>query len=154
MQIPLARALAACFVVTVALVAYAAAPSKLPDYAGTWTAKFNDQVFLTLKLEYRDQKLSGSVSHGSITADQEGNLTGAEAVEGEDQVTDAHIVGDHLEFTGTDAEGQEKNHWRLKLTGSDQAELSLASGGEDAAKLKPFQLERASAAKPPAKPAP
>lgn len=129
------------FLFVVAATLLAAPAPRLADFVGTWNAKFNGTTFITLKLDLRMGALGGSITHGSIEADAEGNLTSAEAREGADEVKEAKIVGDHLEFTAKGSE-EEDNHWQLKLVDATHAQLSLVAPPGLEVKLKPFAMER------------
>jgi hypothetical protein len=126
-----------------AVVAIAAPSPKLQDFVGTWTASFQGKVFQTVKLEAKSPGMSGTISRGSLTADEHGNITGAKSLEGEDAIKGARVVGDHLEFSATDPDG-DANHWQLKLTGPNRGELSIV-GDDGQGMLKPIVVERTAA---------
>ena len=147
MKSSLPRATGLIVIFAAVVVASAAPAPKLKDFSGTWTASLQGTVFLTLKLQAESPEMFGTLSRGSLTADEHGNITGA-TLEGEDAIKGAHVVGDHLEFSAEPDTG-ETNHWQLKLTGPNRGELSIV-GDEGQAMLKPLLVERA-VAKPAAK---
>ena len=107
-------------------------------FAGTWQAKFNGSVFLTLRLE-PGTRISGTVSTGRITVDDDGELTEAEASpEGkESDVMHARIDGERLTFE-TDDDG-ELTKFEMRITSDGKAELRFVG---QPVKIKPIRLNR------------
>ena len=113
-------------------------PVAQKRFAGTWQAKFNGSVFLTIRLE-SGAGISGTVSAGRITVDDQGDLTEAEASpEGkESDVMHARIEGERLTFE-TDDDG-ELTKFEMRITGSGKAELRFVG---QPVKIKPIRLDR------------
>ena len=107
-------------------------------FAGTWQAKFNDKVFLTVRLE-PGARMSGIVSTGRITVDDDGELTEAEASpEGkESDVMHARIDGERLTFE-TDDDG-ELMKFEMRITSDGKAELRFVG---QSMKINPIRLNR------------
>ena len=60
----------------------AATDADLRQFVGTWRAKFQGKVFLTIKLETQEGKLTGTATHAEVQLDKNGELTSAEELEG------------------------------------------------------------------------
>jgi beta-lactamase regulating signal transducer with metallopeptidase domain len=113
----------------------------LQPFVGTWQAKFKGKVFVTIKLEKKQEKLTGTVSHADIDVDpKSGELTAADVVDGSDPIVNAVLTSGTLRITEKD-----DVQFDMKLTGADQAQLQIVL--PDAAGMaptpKPWKLERA-----------
>ena len=118
------------------------------QFIGTWQAKFDGKVFVTLKLEKKDGTLAGTISKFGIEIDQSGNLTRAEAGSGNDPILAAKVEGVILRFS-LKTKGRVSNygddvsepdiHWEMKLTEANQAELTVVGAPNE---LAPWKLER------------
>jgi bla regulator protein blaR1 len=114
----------------------------LQQFVGTWQAKFKGKIFQTIKLEKRQGKLTGTVSHANVGVDPEsGELTDVEVLAGSDAITEAKLTRDVLRITEGDA-----IQFEMKIVGADQAQLRIVIPPDEADQvskaLKPWKLER------------
>ncbi len=118
-----------------------AKPDAKPEqFVGTWHAKFKGKTFLTIKLENKSGKLTGTVGHGNVSMNDAGELTEAEELEGSDPIEEAKITGEILRITLKEGDSKETDQFEMKVTGDDQAEIRmLAPPGVTA----PWKMERA-----------
>lgn len=132
-------------------VASRVSSEDMRPFVGTWQAKFDGKTFQTIKIENKDGKLAGTANHISIALDPDGNLMGAKAKEGEDQITSAKVEGKLLRFTctgkarvntDTGTSDTETTQYEMKLTGADEAEIHPLGETVDTPQLKPWKLER------------
>ncbi len=121
----------------------------LQQFVGTWHAKFKGKTFMTVELEKRNGKLTGSVSHGQVGVDEKtGEMTSAEERAGSDPIVEAKLTGGVLRITTKEEDSHETLQAEIKLTGIDQAEIRLLVPPEESVPaFKPWKLERAKAAK-------
>lgn len=118
-------------------------------FIGTWQAQFQGKTFVTIKLQEQDGKLSGTISHSKIQLDNQGELTSAEAQDGEDSFTELKAEGKVLRLISKSADGQNATQYEIELNGADQAKLSFVSLPSGITAPKPWTLQRpAVAAKP------
>ena len=109
------------------------------DFTGTWQASFKGAVFMTLKIQHGD-KLSGTMTPGRISVNDDGDLIEAEAADGEaEPIANARIEGEALSFDWKEKDDTEVVTLEVKLTGENEAELRFR--GE--ARIKPIHLRRA-----------
>ena len=87
---------------------------------GTWQAKFKGKIFQTLKLEIKQGKLTGTVSHANVGVDQSGELTDVEVLDGSDAITEAKLTSGLLRITEQDA-----IQFEMKITGANQAQIQI-----------------------------
>jgi bla regulator protein blaR1 len=123
--------------------------ADLQQFVGTWHAKFKGKTFMTVELEKRNGKLTGSVSHGQVGVDEKtGEMTSAEERDGSDPIVEAKLTGGVLRITTKEENSHETLQAEIKLTGIDQAEIRLLVPPEESVPaFKPWKLERAKAAK-------
>jgi len=116
--------------------------ADLRPFVGTWQAKFKGNVWLTIKLEKKQDKLTGTVSHANISVDPSGELTDVEVPDGSDAIVEATLTGGGiLRITEEDA-----MQFEMKVTGADQAQLQILVPPDEGGKVptpKPWKLERA-----------
>ena len=107
-------------------------------FAGTWQAKFNGSVFLTLRLE-AGARMSGVLSTGRITVDKDGELTQAEpSPEGkESDIMHARFPAGSLTFEIED--DGEVTKFEMRITAASKAELRFLG---QPVKIKPIPLDR------------
>jgi beta-lactamase regulating signal transducer with metallopeptidase domain len=116
--------------------------ADLQPFVGTWEAKFRGKIFQTIKLEKKQDKLTGTVSHADVSVDpKSGELTEVEVRDGRDAIVEAKLTSGVLRITEED-----DIQFEMKLTGADQAQLEVVIPPDDAGKVpkpKPWKLERA-----------
>jgi hypothetical protein len=116
--------------------------ADLEPFVGTWQAKFRGKIFQTIKLEKKQAKLTGTVSHANVSVDpKSGELTEVEVIDGSDPIAEAKLTNGILRITEED-----DVQFEIKLTGTDQAQLEIVIPPEDSGKVpkpKPWKLERA-----------
>jgi beta-lactamase regulating signal transducer with metallopeptidase domain len=116
--------------------------ADLQPFVGTWEAKFRGKIFQTIKLEKKQDKLTGTVSHANVSVDpKSGELTEVEVLDGRDPIVEAKLKSGVLRITEEDY-----IQFEMKLTGVDQAQLEIVIPPDDAGKVpkpKPWKLERA-----------
>ena len=82
------------------------------------------------------------MSHGSIELNESGEITKAEATEGQDPVTDLRVNGDTLRVTTKSRDGSEdSNQFDLKIVEPNEAELRI-SVPANIPEMKPWKLQR------------
>jgi hypothetical protein len=121
------------FALTVAAVLLQATPARL---AGTWVAELNGLTFVRLELKAENGRLTGGLATGNeIHVDNTGVVDRAdEASTTHIPIADAAIAGDVLSFTRR--EGNEPDHFRVRLTGDRSAELTIVISDDDLEDLK------------------
>ena len=111
--------------------------ADLQPFVGTWQAKFKGKIFETIKLEKKQDKLTGTVSHADVNVDpKNGDLTGVEVLDGSDAIVEAKLTGGILRITEED-----DLQFEMKITGADQAQLQVVMP-PDSPTVKPWKLER------------
>jgi len=115
--------------------------ADLQRFVGTWHAKFKGKIFNTIKLEKQQGKLTGTVSHGEIQLDEDGELTSAEEIDGSDPIVEAKLRGGILRVTSKEEDSQDTIEFEMKLTETGQAELRILTP-PDVRAPKPWKLER------------
>jgi hypothetical protein len=117
------------------------------QFVGTWKANFQGNPFLTVTLAIKANKLVGTVSHANIEVNKAGELTKAEADDGEDPITDIRVAGDILRITTKSTDGSEDSiQSELRLVAANEADLRVLVP-PDVPTPKPWRLQRV-AAKP------
>ena len=115
--------------------------ADLQPFVGTWQAKFKGKVFQTIKLEKKDDKLSGTVSHANIRVDpKSGELTEVEVLDGNDAIVEAKLKNGTLLITEADA-----IQFEMKITGADEAQLQIVippDAADEVPAAKPWKLVR------------
>ena len=111
-------------------------------FVGTWHAKFKGKIFQTITLKRQQGKLTGTVSHGEIELDKDGELTSVEEIDGSDAIVEAKLTGGILRITTKEEDSQDTIQFEMKLTETDQGELRLLAP-PDIPAPKPWKLERA-----------
>jgi beta-lactamase regulating signal transducer with metallopeptidase domain len=118
--------------------------ADLQPFVGTWQAKFNGKIFQTIKLEKKQDKLTGTVSHANVSVDpKSGELTEVDVLDGSDAIVEAKLTSGILRITEAD-----DIQFDMKLTGADQAQLQIVIPPDVASTVpsaKPWKLERAKA---------
>jgi len=115
-------------------------------FAGTWQAQFQGKTFVTIKLEDQNGKLAGSISHSQIQLDNQGELTSAEAQDGEDAFTEIKVSDKVLHLTSKGANGQDTTQYEMELTGTDEATLKFVGLSSGVTAPKPWTLHKGTAA--------
>jgi hypothetical protein len=117
------------------------ADGDLQQFVGTWQAKFKGKIFQTIKLEIKQGKLTGTVSHANVGVDQSGELTDVEILDGSDAITEAKLTSGLLRITEEDA-----IQFEMKIIGANQAQIQIvippAEAGQVPTAPKPWKLER------------
>lgn len=120
-----------------------ATTSNAKQFVGTWQASFKGSPFLTLTFAVSDNKFTGRASHADIEVNQAGELTKAEAQEGEGPITDAQVKGNVLRFTIKSSEGSEDSpQAELRLNGPDKGEIRMVGMPADVPAPKPWEVTR------------
>src|SRR5882757_8032182 len=84
-------------------------------FIGTWQAQFQGKTFVTIKLEEQNGKLTGTISHSQIQLDNQGELTSAEAQDGEDSFTEAKLSEKVLHLTSKGGDGKDSTQYEMEL---------------------------------------
>ena len=106
-------------------------------FVGTWQAKFKGKIFETIKLEKKQDKLTGTVSHADVNVDpNNGELAGVKVLDGSDAIVEAKLTGGILRITEED-----DLQFEMKITGADQAQLQVVMP-PNSPTVKPWKLER------------
>lgn len=122
--------------------------SPLAGYAGAWIGTFDGHAWLTIRLTQQGTQLSGTVQRqNDVKFNDQGEIKSV----GEEQTTAAVenslINGDGLMLTVKDPGTQQTEHYVMRLTGADTAELKMVamSMPPGMAKPKPWKLSRVGA---------
>jgi hypothetical protein len=121
---------------------------EIQPFLGTWQAKFKGKVFETLNLKEQDGKLVGTATRAEIELNQEGELTGAKAIAGTDEIIDTKLTGGILHLTSKPQEEDDTVQFDMNLVGTDHAELRIVTPPGMRAP-KAWTLEREKAARQP-----
>jgi hypothetical protein len=142
-----ARSLIVVFIALLMQAAFAldtTDPSKA--FVGTWQAQFQGKPFVTIKLEEQDGKLAGTISHANTRFDDHGELSSAEAQDGEDKFVEVKVAGKIAHLTSKDANGENATQYEIELGDPNQAELRFVALPSNTQAPKPFKLEKLTAA--------
>lgn len=97
-------------------------------FAGTWEGKLKDKVICTIKLD-ADEAISGAMHACQINVNGDGDLIESEESQGSeekpDPILDPKIQGDTLSFAIKDEDSEPPLKFELKLSGEQQAELTI-----------------------------
>jgi hypothetical protein len=99
--------------------------SAQEKFAGTWEAKFKDQVICTITVRSGDP-ISGETRDCSINVDENGDLKEPDSADRSDQpspMLNPKLHGDTLTFE--EKEGDDVLKFELKLVGDGQAQLRI-----------------------------
>jgi hypothetical protein len=112
-------------------------------FSGTWEGKFKGAVFCVLTLQ-AGEKISGTLSPGTITANDDGEITDARPSDPEPSGKELPILNPKIEdgrlsFDWKDTD-DETSKFELKITGEGEAELRLIGAGDHP--IKPITLRR------------
>jgi len=116
--------------------------TELQPFVGTWQAKFRGKVFQTIKLEKKEDKLTGTVNfHADIIVDpKSGELTNVDVRDGSDAIVDTRLTNGILLITDPDG-----IQFEMKVTGTDEADLQIVippDADEQVPAAKPWKLKR------------
>jgi hypothetical protein len=117
-----------------------ATATNAKQFVGVWKGTFQGNPFITIALTTEKDKLVGTVSHANIEVNKDGELTKAEASEGESPITDVQVNGNILRITTKSSEGDSIRSG-MTLTAADEAELQLLAP-PDVPTPKPWKLKR------------
>ena len=112
------------------------------QFVGVWKATFQGNPFLTIVLTTEKDKLVGTLSHFNIEVNKDGELTKAEASDGEDPIADLRVNGNILRITIETSDGDSIQSG-LTLTATDEADLQVLVP-PDVPSPKPWKLKRVS----------
>jgi len=122
-------------------------PASADSFAGTWEAKFQGKIFLTLELRVQDGRLTGTIGRSSLQLNATGDLTRADAKDGSNRIVGSKLLDEHTaRITALDDDTQDTTQFEMKVTGTNQAEIQLLSAPQGTATAKPWALERIPAA--------
>jgi len=119
-----------------------ATAANAKQFVGVWKATFQGRPFMTIALTTQNDKLVGTMSHVDIEVNKEGELTKAEAGEGEDPIADLRVKGNILRITIKTTDGDSIQSG-LTLTAADEAALQMLVPA-DVPTPKPWKLKRVS----------
>jgi len=108
-------------------------------FAGTWEAKFKDDVFCVLKIDVSG-KISGTMSAGSIDINHEGELTNATPSDKSYPILNAKVERGALSFDWKDDSDDPAVEFEMKLTGPGKATFRIIY--EDHPNVKPWPLTK------------
>jgi hypothetical protein len=135
--------------ILVAVVATAFGQPGSQPYAGVWTAEHAGNAYVRLELHVTDGILGGRLSLADIHVDAEGNLSVVlSAVHEPMPIFDITVRDQMLVFSRKD--GDDTDHFEMRLTGGGLAELRFVPSDADRRELaengtavpKPFRLTR------------
>lgn len=122
------------------LAPWLAAQDLKPDFSGTWQGSSKGTVFCVLQIAASGDAISGTLSPGRVTANDDGEITEAEPSppDGKFPLLNPAAHGQTLAFQWKEGDAELLN-FEFKLTGPDEGELRLIN--ED--HLKPIRMLRA-----------
>lgn len=126
-----------CFVLAT-LPGSAKGKQRLADYTGQWVYKYEGRNLIVLNLKYKDGRLSGVMAmpkHFQMA--QGGDISHISSEVGEESVTQASIVGRHLEFITH--RNNDENLFSMRMIDHDHASVGLVD-----IPLRPWTLRRIS----------
>ncbi|HYN08962.1 MAG TPA: hypothetical protein VES67_16385 [Vicinamibacterales bacterium] len=137
--------------VAIALAIQTPNPAPVQSYAGTWTAELAGATYVRLELEAATDALRGKLSLGNMQVDKQGQVSKAENAPRESTpLTEVVRRDSHLSFSRKD--GEETDHFQMRLLGPETAELVFLPTEEFKKELadagiplpKPIRLKKAS----------
>jgi hypothetical protein len=117
-----------------------ATATNAKQFVGVWRATFQGHPFMTIALTIDKDKLVGTISHADIEVNKDGELTKAEASDGESPISDAQVKGNILRITTKSSDGDSIRSG-LTLTAADEAELQMLVP-PDVPTPKPWNFKR------------
>ncbi len=140
-----------CLALLVSVPAWCQAPPASPpgkpkpvspfaDYAGLWTGKFDDRIWLQVQLTLTGEKLTGSIVHSrDINLADDGGIKSVSEEQTTETVTDAVVNPDGLLLTVKDSNTQESDRFVMKLVmpAKDAADLKMIGQPMPAGMPKP-----------------
>jgi len=108
-------------------------------FAGTWEGGFNGSVFVVLKIHINGE-ITGSMSNFNLEVDEKGNVSSAEAIDGESPILKTRAQDDSLTFEWNTDPKEAPLKFELKATGAQAAQLRLLDTGD--VKIKPFNMTK------------
>ncbi len=121
-----------------------ATATNAKQFVGVWKASFQGNPFITIALTTEKDKLVGTVSHFDLEVGKDGELTKAEASDGEDAITEVRVNGNILRITIKTTDGSDDSiQSKMTLTAADEAELQMLVPS-DVPRPKPWKLKRVS----------
>jgi hypothetical protein len=131
------------FVLALALFAAVGSADTQKGFAGVWEATFKDHVFCVLKVDMGD-RITGTLSPGRVTVNDEGDITEAEPSTPEPSGKDLPIlnpkVRDYTLSFDWKEDDEEATQFEMKITGEGEAELRLLN--TEGHRIKPIRLKR------------
>lgn len=121
-----------------------ATAANAKQFVGVWKGFFQGNPFITITLTADKDKLVGTGSHANIEVNKDGELTKAEAGDGEDPLTDFRVDNNILRFAFKSADDSDSIQEELTLTAADEAELHVFVP-PDVPAPKPWKLKRVAA---------
>ena len=103
--------------------------------AGTWVADLNGTTFMRLELRTENGRLIGALGTGDIHFDKNGVVDQAKSVPATlTPISSIEMSGNVMSFTRI--EGDDLEHFRLRITGDRTAELTFLPSEEVLEELK------------------
>jgi hypothetical protein len=110
------------------------------QFSGRWQASFQDTVFLVLQIK-TDGGLSGTLSAGGFSLNEDGDLTQVRPVSSETAtIKNAKVQDATLYFEFQEPGDDEVMKFELKITGEDAGLLRIVD--EHVPKMKGFAIKR------------
>ena len=105
----------------IAALALLGTQSPVSDYSGTWIAERGETAYLRLELTVRDGALQGRLGLGDIHVDASGEVADAQPFRDLTPLATLDLRDGRLSLTRLD--GDEIDHFEMRLLGNDAAEL-------------------------------
>ena len=119
-----------------------ATATNAKQFVGVWEASFQGSPFLTVTIAIDGNKLVGKLSHFDVEVNKAGELTKAEAGDGDDAITTFRVDGDTLRITTKSTDGSENSiQTDMRMVASNEADLRLLAP-PDVPVPKPWRLKR------------
>jgi len=119
--------------------------SPLSEYAGAWVGTFQGHAWLNIRLKLEGNQLVGTLERPhELQFDNDGSIRGVSDERNTAGVQNAVLQGDGLLLTVKDPGSQETDHYLMRLTGANTAEVKMVamSMPPGMPKPKPWMLSR------------
>ncbi|MGC2111579.1 MAG: hypothetical protein WA655_18830 [Candidatus Korobacteraceae bacterium] len=119
--------------------------SPLAEYAGAWVGTFQGHTWMSIRLALQGNQISGTMQHPhDLQFNDNGELKSVGDEQSTAMVENAQLNGDGLLLTVKDSKTQETDHYVMRLTTANTAEVKMVamSMPPGMPKPKPWMLSR------------
>jgi hypothetical protein len=119
--------------------------SPLAEYAGAWAGTFQGHTWMSIRLALQGNQITGTMQHPhDIQFNDNGEIKSVGDERSTAMVENAQLNGDGLLLTVKDPNTQETDHYVMRLTTANTAEVKMVamSMPPGMAKPKPWMVSR------------